>query len=114
MFKTSNPHRHHGRGMPTHLFPMPGQKQRFLPFTILGIVWRWRWEAITLFAGYVAYSKLHRAGYSTVVIIVVLVSTLAIVLLVPVTRRFAMNRVWCVTDRHRLRVCMNELRTYNY
>jgi hypothetical protein len=25
-----------------------------------------------------------------------------------------MNRFWCVTDRHRLRVCMNELRTYNY
>lgn len=45
----------------------------------------------------------------------VLIGSLAVLVLVPVSRRFLLRRFWCVLDRHRLRSCLRQtkVRTMN-
>jgi hypothetical protein len=45
----------------------------------------------------------------------VLIGSLAVILLVPASRRFLLRRFWCVVDRHRLRSCLRQtkVRTMN-
>ncbi len=114
MFKTTRPHDHRRGGKNWNHTPTPQHRERFLLFIVVGAIWRWRWELITVLAIVGIYDRLANAGYSTLVIVILLVAALTAVLAFAPTRRFARNRFWCVMDRHRLRVCMSELRTYNY
>ncbi len=114
MFKTTRPHDHRRGGKNWNHTPTPRHRERFLLFIVVGALWRWRWELITILAVAGIYDRLAKAGYSTLLIVILMVAALAAVLAFGPTRRFARNRFWCVMDRHRLRVCMSELRTYNY
>ena len=91
------------------IFSRPKQS---LPVVLLLVVWRWRWELITIAALIVANIMLTDAtGMSGVLI---LIGVLLVLIVIPPTRRFIRTRIWCVVTRHRLRACLNELRTLNY
>ena len=91
------------------VFSRPKQS---LPVVLLLVVWRWRWELIIIAALIVANIVLTDAtGVSGVLI---LIGALLVLIVIPPTRRFIRTRVWCVVTRHRLRSCLNELRTLNY
>ncbi|TDW70596.1 hypothetical protein [Kribbella pratensis] len=90
------------------------------PVKLLLTVWRWRWELYVLAA--IAYIVIAHGSAITgyfqsnplwlnALLIVVLCGW--IVTDNP-ARRFAMNRIWCVTTRHRLRACLIEMRVLNY
>ena len=90
------------------IFSRPKQS---LPVVLLLVVWRWRWELITTAALIIATIMLNNAGLPGALI---LTATVAVLVVVPPTRRFVRTRLWCVITRHRLRSCLNELRTLNY
>ncbi|WP_329005800.1 hypothetical protein OHA18_20675 [Kribbella sp. NBC_00709] len=90
------------------------------PVKLLLTVWRWRWELYVLAA--IAYIVIAHgdaiSGYFqsnplwlNALLIIVLCGW--IVTDNP-ARRFVLNRIWCVTTRHRLRACLIEMRVLNY
>jgi hypothetical protein len=73
--------------------------------TAAGVAWRWRTELTLLTFAAAAVWRL--ALLITIIwAAVVLAAFISIMLAVPVTRRFAARRFWCVLTRHRIqRLC---------
>jgi hypothetical protein len=100
-----------GRTAALEVFSRPKQS---LPVVVLAAVWRWRWELLTIAALIAAYNMLTDTGMTDAQAACTIAAVLVVVVVIPVTRRFARTRVWCVVVRHRVRACMSELRTLNY
>jgi hypothetical protein len=92
------------------MFTRPGQSW---PVMILLGLWRWRWELLWLAAGIAAYLWISAAQFSTAELVLLAEIPIA-VLAIPFTRTFVFNRVWCVITRHRLRLCLAEMRAMNH
>lgn len=89
--------------------------QRSIPVVAAVVVWRWRWELIFLalmIATFVAL--INTGGLAPIFAGLTMAAAAVVILTVPFTRRFATTRIMCVLIRHRLRVCMSEMRTLNY
>jgi hypothetical protein len=73
--------------------------------TPAGIAWRWRTEITTLAA--LAYALIRLAAITSYPIAAAIIGgTIAVLLLVPLTRRLIAWRCWCLLARHRLhRLC---------
>lgn len=84
------------------------------PAVIIGMLIRWRAE-IAFTAGTVVVLVWLDARTNTVGLWLIVGGTVAVVALVPWSRRFVLARFWCVLDRHRLRSClrMAKIRTMN-
>jgi hypothetical protein len=102
------------RGDPPDVAELLARPKRSVPFVLTVAIWRWRWEILLLAGAYAAHTRLVGAGLSDLVAGILMGASIALLLAVPHSRRFLRNRFFCVIDRHRLRVCMNELRTLNY
>lgn len=91
------------------------------PVILLLTVWRWRWELACL-AGLVYVWHWHLTEIQvfftdtlpTWVAVVFILGTLYWLVADTPVRRFALNRVWCVITRHRVRACLVETRMLNY
>jgi hypothetical protein len=71
-----------------------------------GTAWRWRTELTTLGSQAAALLWLSSQLHSIIWAALVLVAALAVVLILPWSRRFVMARFWCVLARHRFqRLC---------
>lgn len=81
---------------------------------VIGAVIRWRAEIITALVLVTALSWVN-SQTSTLVMWLTLGGTVAAVAAVGPARRFAVGRMWCVLDRHRLRTCLRnaKVRTMN-
>jgi hypothetical protein len=84
-----------------------------LPAVVALTLWRWRWELAILAALLYVYDWTNDQHLSTAEL-VLLAEIPVVILAVPVTRHFVRNRLWCVITRHRLRLCMAEVRAMNY
>lgn len=98
------------RGLLTELLGRPGHDAIWR--RILGWVIRVRAE-LTVITAYVIVHRmlLAQTGWSPTIVVVVEASTLAVVLVVPVSRRHVTHRVWAVCSRHRIGMCMVATRT---
>lgn len=90
------------------------------PVKLLLTIWRWRWELYVLAA--LAYITIAHGtaitGYFrsnplwlNALLIIVLCGW---IITDNPARRFALNRIWCVITRHRLRACLIEMRVLNF
>lgn len=87
--------------------------ERSMPVLILLCIWRWRWELLWLSAGIAGYLYARHLELSTAEWILVAEVPIALVA-IPATRRFLRNRIWCVITRHRIRLCLAEMRAMNH
>jgi len=86
---------------------------RSVPARLFGLLWRWRIEVITvvvLVTVLVALSD-HLPTWA---VWVIEGAAVAVVLVIPVVRRFVLRRVWCVITRHRLRKCFVQSRVMTH
>lgn len=78
----------------------------------LVIAWRWRYE-IALLAGLGAVLALGIVSVGVLPTIAVVTVTILVVLGWPLTRRFALDRAWCIITAHRVRVGCAEAMIYS-
>lgn len=85
------------------------------PALITGVLIRWRVELLTLGVLCTYMLWLHLQTDDDWVIQAAVLGPVAVVFLLPWSRRFVVSRFWCVMDRHRLRTClrMAKIRTMN-
>jgi len=76
-----------------------------------GTLWRFRTEAAVITTATGAFLALHRA-LSLTLAAVVLAAVIAMLLLVPWSRRFVTRRAWCVLSRHRIQRVFYETRMH--
>jgi hypothetical protein len=76
-----------------------------------GTLWRFRTEAAAITALTAGYLALHRA-MSLLLAAAVLAAVIAVLLLVPWSRRFITRRAWCVLSRHRIQRVFYETRMH--
>lgn len=88
--------------------------QRSIPVLAAVVVWRWRWELTVLALTVATFVALTNTGLTPILTVLAMLTVAVVILSVPFTRRFATTRIMCVLIRHRLRVCMSEMRTLNY
>ena len=77
-----------------------------------GMCWRWRTEALALFAGLAAWLHMSWWLASYLWSLAVLGGVVLVPMLVPWSRRFAVARFWCLFTRHRLQRVFWELRLH--
>jgi hypothetical protein len=80
---------------------------------ILGAVVRFRAELATVTV-VVAVYLYGRGQIGPDATTLVLITISVVVLVVPVSRRFTVSRVWCVITRHRVRACLVKTRTMTH
>jgi hypothetical protein len=88
-----------------------------MPALVLGAVWRWRIEllmVITLLLAWVVLASELPASWSSWGAPVVLATTMILIAVVPVSRRFVTRRAWCVYSRHRVRKCFVQSRVMTH
>jgi hypothetical protein len=88
-----------------------------MPALVLGAVWRWRVELLTITTVLVVWVVLVDrlpASWPSWSAPVVLATTIAVILVVPVSNRFVTRRVWCVFSRHRVRKCFVQSRVMTH
>jgi hypothetical protein len=93
---------------------MFSRPKRSLPYLLVTCVWHWRWELLIAIAAYAVHTRLVQAGLTHLVAALMMAAVLGLLLVVPHSRYFLHHRFWCVVVRHRLRVCLRELRTMNH
>ncbi|SNR79923.1 hypothetical protein SAMN06265360_12014 [Haloechinothrix alba] len=79
------------------------------PALIMGVLIRWRVELLVLACLAVFVWWLH-GRLEGLAFWAALVAPVAVVLVVPQSRRFVVARFWCVLDRHRIRTCLRTAR----
>ncbi|MGH3774527.1 MAG: hypothetical protein ACRDRR_02130 [Pseudonocardiaceae bacterium] len=87
------------------------------PALVLGVLWRWRVELLTLTTLVVVWAVLAQhlpATWPTWATPAVMLTAIAVVLAVPVSRRLVTRRVWCVISRHRVRKCFVQSRVMTH
>lgn len=84
------------------------------PAVLVGMLIRWRAE-LALTAVTIVVLVWLDGRTNTVVMWLIVGGTLAVVAVLPWSRRFVLARFWCVLDRHRLRTCLRtaKIRTMN-
>src|ERR1022692_422389 len=76
-----------------------------------GTLWRFRTEAAAILDATAGYLALHKV-MSLLLAAVVLAAVIAVLLLVPWSRRFITRRAWCVLSRHRIQRVFYETRMH--
>lgn len=87
------------------------------PIVVLLCLWRWRWEiACVVGLAFVYYDLVlpRRWSLQPLSALFVMTAPVPIMLMFRPSRRFMRNRLWCVITRHRVRVCLAEMRTLNW
>jgi len=82
-----------------------------------GAVWRWRAEllcVLTLSTVWVLVAYQIPTSWPTWTVPVILAAIIALIGVVPVSRRFVIRRVWCVFSRHRVRKCFVQSRVMTH
>src|SRR5918998_6596444 len=88
-----------------------------MPALVAGVVWRWRVELLTataLVVVWVVLSDRRPASWPSWSTPVVLATTIAVIMVIPVSRGFVTRRVWCVFSRHRVRKCFVQSRVMTH
>jgi hypothetical protein len=88
-----------------------------MPALVLGALWRWRIELLvitTLVLVWVVLAYQLPETWPTWAAPVVLVTTITIIAVVPLARRFVTRRAWCVFSRHRVRKCFVQSRVMTH
>lgn len=96
-----------GRGDVMEMWQAPKQA---LPVQILGVLIRWRAELFvgTVFVLYVLW--INSLTSDEVLRVLAILGPIAVLAVIPWTRRFFVARFWCVVDRHRFRTCLRNAR----
>lgn len=110
---TGNKGRRHGGGS-REGFELISRPKRSLPYLVIVALWHWRWEFVVTIAAYAVHTRLVQAGLTHLVAVLVMATFAVALVAFRPSRRFLRNRFWCVVTRHRLRVCLRELRTLNH
>ncbi|MDQ3885660.1 MAG: hypothetical protein M3308_01255 [Actinomycetota bacterium] len=87
--------------------------QRSTPARIAGLLWRWRIELMVLTVLVITWAWLVDR-LPTWGAWLCLLGTLAVLLAVPVSRRYVLRRIWCVISRHRVRKCFVQARVMTH
>lgn len=88
-----------------------------MPAIAAGAIWRWRVElltVITLIAAWVLLAYQLPGSWPDWTVPVILACAIALLAVVPVSRRFVIRRVWCVFSRHRVRKCFVQSRVMTH
>jgi hypothetical protein len=83
----------------------------------LGAVWRWRVELLCVLALIIAWVVVAYqlpASWPTWTVAVILAAIIALIGVVPWSRRLVIRRVWCVFSRHRVRKCFVQSRVMTH
>lgn len=87
--------------------------QRSTPARALGLMWRLRVE-ITLIIGVVLVWSWLTDRLPTWGAALVLLGSLTLLLIIPVTRRYVVCHLWCTLTRHRVRSCLVQARVMTH
>jgi hypothetical protein len=88
-----------------------------LPAVLVGALWRWRVELLTLIiliTGWVLLAYQVPESWPSWTVPVILASVIVLMGVVPPSRRFVLRRVWCVFTRHRVRKCFVQSRVMTH
>lgn len=102
------------RGMRGDVMEVWQTPKQSMPAQIVGVLIRWRTELVVATV-LVVYLVWLNGRTDEVGMWVALLGPVAVVLVIPPSRRFVVSRFWCVVDRHRLRTCLRnaKIRTMN-